>query len=240
VWTKAEAEYYDETSAEMFEPAALDPMVDFLFEQARGGPMLEFAIGTGRVALPVAARGLSVQGIELSPSMAEQLARKPGGDEIDVTIGDMASTRVPGEFTLVYVVWNALMNVPSQDDQVAVFENAAAHLAPGGRFVIEILVPTVGHRHVFSAEPGHAGIDTLDDLAGQLSSSHHWMNVDGRFVYHAGQYRYVWPSELLLMGRVAGLRFVERWGSWTRAPFSAAAASNSITVFEKSWKRRSI
>jgi SAM-dependent methyltransferase len=233
VWTKQEAEYYDTTAAEMFEPAALDPMVDFLFEQARGGRALEFAIGTGRVALPLAARGLSVRGIELSPSMAAELARKPGGDAIAVTIGDMTSTRVAGEFALVYLVWNSLMNVTTQEEQVAVFENAAAHLAPGGRFVIEMLAPSTDQPHVFSTEPNHAGIDTLDDLAGQLSSSHHWINVDGRFVYHAGQYRYVWPSELVLMGRVAGLRLVERWGNWSRGPFTAQPASNTITVFEK-------
>jgi SAM-dependent methyltransferase len=233
VWTKQEAEYYDTTAAEMFEPAALDPMVEFLFEQARGGPALEFAMGTGRVALPLAARGVSVCGIELSPSMAAQLAHKPGGDAIAVTIGDMSSTRLPGEFALVYLVWNSLMNVTTQDEQVAVFANAAAHLAPGGRFVIEMLAPSTDHPHVFSVEPDHAGVDTLDDLAGQLSSSHHWMDVDGRFVYSAGQYRYVWPSELVLMGRVAGLRLVERWGSWSRGPFTGAPASNTITVFEK-------
>ncbi len=232
VWTKAEAEYYDTTSADMFEPAALDPVVDFLFDQARGGPALEFAIGTGRVALPLAARGVRVSGIELSPGMAEQLARKPGAASIDVTIGDMATTRVDGEFSLVYLLWNSLMNVTTQDEQVAVFENAAAHLAPDGRFVIEILVPNGDHPFVFSMDPDHAGIDTIDDREGQLSSSLHWMNLDGRFAFNGSQFRYVWPSEIVLMGRCAGLRLVERWGSWTRTPFTAEPATNSISVFE--------
>jgi Methyltransferase domain len=233
VWTTQEAEQYDETSAEMFEPAVLEPAVDFLFELAQGGAALEFAIGTGRVALPLAARGVAVQGIELSPAMAEQLARKPGGDAIPVTIGDMTSTRVEGEFSLVYLLWNALMNVTTQAEQVAVFENAATHLTSGGRFVLEIMVPTFRQPHIFSMEADHAGIDTLDDPVGQLSSSHHWMNIGGRFVYGAGQFRFVWHSELDLMARVAGMRLVERWGSWSRDPFTAAPASNNISVFEK-------
>ncbi len=233
VWTKQEAEYYDETAPEMFAPATLDPCVDFLFDQARGGRALEFAIGTGRVALPLAARGLRVSGIELSPGMAEQLARKPGADAIGVTIGDMATTRVEGEFSLVYLVWNAINNVPTQDEQVAVFENAAAHLAPGGRFIVEVGVPKLLHPFAAAREPEHVCIDTIDDVVGQLMSSHHWMNVDGRFVYSTGQYRYVWPSELVLMARIAGLRMIERWGSWRRTPFTADGATNSITVFEK-------
>lgn len=233
MWTKQEAEYYDETSAAMFESAVLDPILDFLFEQARSGRALEFAIGTGRVGLPLAARGVSVQGIELSPGMAEQFAQKPGADAVTVTMGDMTSTRVEGEFSLVYLVFNTILNVTTQEEQVAVFENAAAHLAPGGRFVIEVVVPKLQHPFVFSMEAGHAGVDTIDDVVGQLSSSHHWMNVEGRFVYGAGQYRYVWPSELVLMARIAGMRLVERWGSWTRTPFTGAGASNNISVFEK-------
>ncbi len=233
VWTQDEADIYDTTSAAMFDPAVLDPAVDFLFELARGGRVLEFAIGTGRVALPLAARGVRVSGIELSAPMAGQLARKAGGDAIPVTIGDMATTRVEGDFSLVYVVWNALNNVQTQDEQVAVFENAAAHLAPGGHFVVEVGVPKLQHPFVFSMEPDHAGIDTVDDSIGQLMSSHHWMNLGGRFTYGSGQYRYVWPSELVLMGRIAGMRLVERWGSWTREPFTAVGASNGISVFEK-------
>src|SRR5688572_16057635 len=137
-WGRDIAEAYDTTSSAMFDPAVLDPAVDALFELAAGGPALELAIGTGRVALPLRTRGIDVHGIDLSVPMVEQLRAKPGGDAIPVTIGDMSATRVPGTFTLVYLVWNTIMNVTTQDEQVAIFENAAAHLARGGRFVVEV------------------------------------------------------------------------------------------------------
>ena len=163
------------------------------------------------MALPLSARGVPVTGIELSPPMAERLRAKPGADAVPVTIGDMTTARVDGAFSLVYLVFNTIENVTSQDEQVAVFANAAAHLAPGGRFVVEVEVPSLtglpsGERgRVFDLSSGHVGIDTHDDPVGQLLSSHHWTLIDGRWVQDSGQYRYVWPSELDLMARLAGL-----------------------------------
>jgi SAM-dependent methyltransferase len=238
VWGQEVAGVYDVTSAAMFAPGVLDPAVELLFELARGGPALEFAIGTGRVALPLAARGVTVAGIELSPHMTEQLRAKPGADAVNVTVGDMTTTRVSGRFTLVYVVWNAIMNVTTQDDQIAVFMNAAAHLEPGGCFVVEVIVPQL-HRvlpgevgRIFEFEIDHVGIDTFDDLVGQIASSHHWMNVNGRLVHHSAPYRYVWPSELDLMARLAGFELRDRWQGWTREPFTSSS-TEQIAIFEK-------
>ena len=222
----------------MFDPAVLDPTVDLLVELARGGPALEFAVGTGRVALPLSGRGVRVAGIELSPHMAEQLRAKPGADAVAVTIGDMTATRVAGTFTLVYVVWNTIMNVTTQDEQLAVFGNAAAHLAPGGCFVVEVYVPQAHRRlpddpgRVFAMDDDHVGIDTYDDPIGQILSSHHWTAVDGRLVRRSAPYRYVWPAELTLMGRLAGLRMAHRWAGWRKEPFTADS-TNQVAVFEK-------
>jgi SAM-dependent methyltransferase len=237
-WGRDIAEVYDATSAAMFDPAVLDPAVDTLFDLANGGPVLEFAVGTGRVALPLSARGVEVQGIELSPHMAEQLQSKPGSDAVPVTVGDMTTTRVAGAFTLVYLVWNALMNVTTQDEQVAVFSNAWAHLEPDGLFVVEVGVPGLRHLpqgelgRVFTLDPDHVGIDTFDDPVGQISWSHHWMEVDGRLVRHSAPYRYVWPSELDLMARIAGFSLRGRWADWTRAPF-ASDSTSQVAVYEK-------
>ncbi len=237
-WGEDVAAVYDVTSAAMFEPAVVDPAVDLLAELARGGPALELAIGTGRVALPLRARGLTVQGIELSPHMVEQLRHKPGADAIEVTVGDMTTMRVPGTFTLVYLVWNAIMNVTTQPEQVAVFANAAAHLEPGGCFVVEVIVPQLRRvppgelARVFELSGDHVGIETFDDVVGQVSWSHHWMEVDGRLVRHSAPYRYVWPSELDLMARLAGFRLRDRWAGWTRAPFTSDS-TNQVAVFEK-------
>ena len=237
VWSREIAKAYDAISAAMFDPAVLDPTVDVLFDLARGGPALEFAIGTGRVALPLTARGISVSGIELSPHMAEQLRGKPGGEDVPVTIGDMTTTRIRGVFRLVYLVFNTIMNVTTQDEQVAVFTNAAVHLAPAGCFVDEVVVPQpclprgeIGR--VFTMEENHVGIDTFDDLVGQVSSSHHWMAVGGQLVRHSAPFRYVWPSELDLMARIAGLRLKHRWAAWDRAPFTSESTSQ-VAVFEK-------
>jgi SAM-dependent methyltransferase len=237
-WGQDLAEVYDATYAAMFEPPALDPVVDALVELARGGPALEFAVGTGRVALALSARGIAVRGLELSPPMASQMRAKPGADAIPVTIGDMTTTRVPGAFTLVYLVANTIMNVTTQEDQIAVFANAAAHLEPGGLFVVEVMVPQLRSvppgeaGRVFTLEPDHVGIETFDDLVGQIAWSHHWMAVGGRLVRHAAPYRYVWPSELDLMARVTGFRLLHRWAGWSRAPFTSASASQ-VAVFER-------
>jgi hypothetical protein len=212
--------------------------VDVLASLAGDGPALEFAVGTGRVALPLSARGVPVSGIELSPHMAGQLRAKPGADAVPVTVGDMTTTRVDGAFTLVYLVFNTIENVTTQDEQIAVFANAAVHLAAGGRFVVEVEVPSIPHLppgergRVFDLSPGHVGIDTLDDPVGQLLSSHHWTLLDGRWVHGTGQFRYVWPSELDLMARLAGFRLEHRWGGWDRSPFTADSTSQ-VAVYQQ-------
>jgi SAM-dependent methyltransferase len=238
IWDRRTAELYDTTSAAMFDPAVLDPVVDLLAELASDGSALEFAVGSGRVALPLAARGVPVSGVELSPDMAEQLRRKPSADEIPVVIGDMASARVDGSFRVVYLIFNTIMNVTSQDEQVAVFENAAGHLEPGGLFVVEVIVPQLrllppGELgRVFSLEDDHVGIETFDDVLGQITWSHHWTDVDGKLHRHSAPYRYVWPSELDLMARIAGMRLRDRWAGWDRTPFTATSTSQ-VAVYEK-------
>ena len=237
-WGAEIAAVYDATSASMFAPEVLDPCVDALAELADGGPALEFAIGTGRVALPLSRRGVTVHGIELSAPMADQLRAKPGAEAIEVTIGDMTVTRVPGDFRLVYLVWNSIMNVTTQDEQVAVFANAARHLGTGGCFVVEVVVPQLRGlgpgeiSRIFELQDDHIGIETFDDFVGQVASSHHWMTVEGRLVHHSAPYRYVWPSELDLMARLAGLRLRERWANWRRAPFTGDSPQQ-VAVFEK-------
>lgn len=238
MWGDDIAEVYDAVYSEGFEPALLGPMVDLLAELARGGPALEFAVGTGRVALPLSDRGVRVHGIELSPPMAEQLRAKPGADAVAVTVGNMTTTRVDGDFKLVYLVANTIMNVTTQDEQVAVFVNAATHLEPGGCFVVEVIVPQlrrvpVGEAgRVFTLEEDHVGIETFDDLVGQITWSHHWIQADGRLIRHSAPYRYVWPSELDLMARLAGFRVRHRWSGWDRVPFTGDSTSQ-VTVFEK-------
>jgi len=237
-WGPEIAEVYDKTYVAQFEPAVVGPMADLLSGLARGGPVLEFAVGTGRVALALSARGIAVHGIELSPHMAGQLLAKPGAAAVTVTIGDMTSTRVPGRFTLVYLVANTIMNVTTQDDQLVVFANAAAHLEPGGCFVLEVEVPQLRRvppgetGWVFRLEPDHVGIETFDDVAGQVAWSHHWIEADGRLVRHSAPYRYVWPSELDLMAKLTGFRVRDRWAGWDRAPFTSDSHSQ-VVVFEK-------
>jgi len=237
MWDRDVAEVYDQTYRAKFEPSALDPIVGLLAGLAGDGPVLEFAVGTGRVALPLSARGVSVHGLELSPYMAAQLRAKPGA--VPVTIGDMTTTRVPGgPFTLVYLVANTIMNVTTQDAQLAVFANAAGHLAPGGCFVVEVIVPQLRRvppgetARVFTMDPDHVGIETFDDVAAQIAWSHHWIEADGRLVRHSAPYRYVWPSELDLMAKIAGFRLRDRWAGWDRAPFTSGSPSQ-VAVFEK-------
>jgi len=238
VWDEQIAAAYDRTTAGLFEPAVLDPAVDCLAGLARGGRVLEFAVGTGRVALPLSARGVEVHGIELSPPMAEQLRAKPGADAVPVTIGDMTCTRVPGKFTLVYLVRNTIMNVTTQEEQVAVFANAAAHLVAGGCFVVELIVPQLRRvppgeaARVFSLEPDHVGIETFDDVVGQIAWSHHWFSVDGCLLQHSAPYRYVWPSELDLMAQLAGFRLRDRWADWEESPFTSESAEH-VSFYEK-------
>ena len=237
-WGRELAEVYDTTYSAMFESSVLDPTVDLLVEVARDGPALEFAVGTGRVALALSARSVSVHGIELSLHMVEQLRAKPGADVVPVTIGDMTTTRVPGPFKLVYLVANSIMNVTTQDEQLAVFANAAAHLEPGGCFVVEVIVPQLRRvppgevGRIFTLDPDHVGIETFDDLVEQVAWSHHWMEVGGRLVRHSAPYRYVWPSELDLMARIAGFRLRDRWAGWDKSPFTSDSLSE-VAVFEK-------
>jgi SAM-dependent methyltransferase len=232
------AETYDQYSAEMFLPAVVDPVVDFLAELAGGGAALELGIGTGRIALPLAARGVPVQGIDLSEAMVARLRAKPGGTVIPVAIGDFATTTVDGTFALAYLVFNTISNLTTQDEQVACFENVASHLEPGGCFVIELEVPNLqglprGERFVvFHVGDTHVGVDEYD-VANQGLVSHHLQQAeDGTFRRSSGPFRYVWPSELDLMARIAGLTLRERWSGWKREPFTSESTKH-VSVWEK-------
>jgi SAM-dependent methyltransferase len=228
---------YDETAAEMFDTAALDPAVGFLAGLAGDGAALEFGIGTGRVALPLVARGVPVHGIELSKPMVAKLREKPGGAEIGVTIGDIATARVDGSFSLVYAVYNVMMNLTTQAAQVAAFRNAAAHLAPGGAFVIEMGVPGLRRLppgeifHVFHGSESYWGIDEYD-VVNQGLISHHVEIIDGRTERVSMPFRYAWPAELDLMAELAGMRLRERWGGWKREPFTSESRDH-VSVWER-------
>jgi SAM-dependent methyltransferase len=231
------AEHYDETSAAMFEPALLERTVGFLADHARGGTALEFALGTGRIALPLAALGVTVEGIEFSPAMVGQFRRKPGSEHIPVTIGDMSTTRLGRRFSLVYLVWNTISNLTTQDAQVACFQNAADHLQPGGRFVIELWIPELRrllpgeHRVLCEVSDDHVGFDEIDTAA-QTGTSHHYFTVDGNTRHETTPFRYAWPAELDLMARIAGLTLVERWAGWDCSPFTSDSTSH-VSVWEK-------
>ncbi len=218
----------------MFSPAAVDPVVAFLAERARGGAALELGVGTGRIALPLAERGLQVHGIDLSDAMVARLKAKPGGDRIPVVIGDFATAKVDGTFTLVYLVYNTIQNLTTQDAQVACFENAAAHLEPGGCFVIEVGLPDVkGERlRMFDFGDRHIGIDEYDFANQGLVSHHYTRGEDGSFRYGAGPFRYVWPSELDLMARIAGLTPTERYSGWNGEPFTSES-TKLVAVWQK-------
>ena len=221
----------------MFSPEVLDPTVDFLAALAPGGAALELGIGTGRVALPLADRGVRVHGIDLSEAMVAKLREKPGAERIVTTIGDFATTRVEGTFSLVYLVFNTIGNLTTQDDQVACFENAAAHLDSGGCFVIEVGVPNLqrlppGERfRPFDMSPDHIGLDEYD-VANQGLVSHHLWPEDGAWRRSSIPFRYVWPAELDLMARLAGMRLRERWGDWDRSPFTSESRKH-VSVWER-------
>lgn len=205
--------------------------VAFLAQLAGAGPVLELAIGTGRIALPLAARGVSVDGVDLSPAMVERLRAKPGGERLSVTIGDLADVPVPGRYRLVFVVWNSLFNLLSQSDQVRCFQNVAAHLTEDGRFVVEAYVPAFLHRlsndqlvEAEAIELGEVRLDVLrhDAAAQRIEESHVSLSPAGVRLHPVVQ-RYAWPSELDLMAQLAGLRLLERWGGFGREPFDAAS-----------------
>ncbi|UDY37654.1 class I SAM-dependent DNA methyltransferase [Dermatobacter hominis] len=231
------ASTYDEDHAERFAADVIGPTVSVLADLAAGGRALELAVGTGRVALPLVERGVEVVGIELSQAMVDEMAAKPGADRVPVVIGDMATTCVGGEFSLVYLVYSTITNLLTQDEQVACFANAAAHLAPGGRFVVEVGVPSLrrlppGARFVGQeATDRHIGVDELDPRT-QSMTCHHTYVRDGEASVFRSRHRYVWPSELDLMARLAGLELEHRWSDWHRAPFTADSASH-ISVWRK-------
>ena len=225
---------YDEDTASMSTAA----VIDFLEGLADGGRVLELGIGTGRIALPLAAQGLPVYGIELSQAMVAKLKEKPGGEAIEVAIGDFASTTVEGSFRLAYLVFNTIMNLTTQAAQVACFRNAAAHLEPGGCFVIEVELPDLQRLpfgetiRPFRVSEDGWGFDEYD-IPRQGQISHHFSIVDGRLERFSVPFRYVWPSELDLMAEMAGMRLRERWGGWDREPFTNLSIKH-ISVWERS------
>ncbi|HKY12797.1 MAG TPA: class I SAM-dependent methyltransferase [Gaiellaceae bacterium] len=231
------AERYDETAADMFEPVVVDSAVDFLADLAGTGAALELGIGTGRIALPLARRGVRVHGIDLSPAMVARLRAKPGAEDIGVTIGDFATTTVEGTFSVAYLVFNTIMNLTTQDEQVACFQNVAGHLEPGGCFVIEVGVPELQRLppgetvRAFHVSATRLGFDEYD-VGSQGLISHHYSVVDGKLDVHSVPFRYVWPSELDLMARLAGLTLRERWSSWMREPFTSDSTGH-VSVWEK-------
>jgi SAM-dependent methyltransferase len=231
------AEGYDGASPEMYVPALLEATADFLAAEARGGSALEFGIGTGRVALPLSQRGVQVCGIDISADMIEQLRRKPGSEAITTAVGDFAETVVAGEFSLVYVVYNSICNLLEQSEWVQSFRNAARHLSPGGRFVMELWVPDLrrfppGAAAVpFDVSPHHLGFDTLD-VANQRGVSHHYFFRDGQVERLQGEFRYAWPAELDLMAQIGGMTLRERWADWDRSPFTSDSPKH-ISVWER-------
>jgi hypothetical protein len=231
------AERYDESSPALFDPAVVDPVVDFLAGLAGDGAALELGIGTGRIAIPLHRRGVPVHGIDLSPQMVAQLRAKPGSDGIGVTVGDFATTIVEGRFSLAYLVFNTIMNLTTQEAQVACFENVAAHLAPGGSFAVEVMVPQLQRLppgetvRPFAVTPAYLGFDEYD-VANQGLISHHYSVVGGQLELHAVPFRYVWPAELDLMARLAGMTLQERWSGWRREPFTSDS-THHVSVWRK-------
>jgi SAM-dependent methyltransferase len=231
------ARSYHEKWANLFEPAVVDPAVSFLADLAGTGAALELGIGTGRIAIPLSQRGVRVHGIELSPALVAQLQAQPGTDNVEVTIGDFAITRAGGTFKLAYLVRNTITNLTTQDEQVECFRNAAAHLEPGGCFVIEVYVPELQRLppgetiHAFTVTPTHLGFEEYD-VATQIAFSHHYWVVDGQLETFSAPFRYVWRSELDLMARLAGMTLRERWSSWVREPFTSESRSH-VSVWVK-------
>jgi SAM-dependent methyltransferase len=228
---------YEAKWANLFEPAVVDPAVNFLADLAADGAALELGIGTGRLAIPLSQRGVRVHGIELSPAMAAQLRAKAGADDIGVTIGDFASARAGGAFKLAYLVRNTIANLTTQDEQVECFRNVAAQLEPGGCFVIEVYIPELQRLppgetiRAFTVTPTHLGFEEYD-VATQIAFSHHYWVVGGKLETFSAPFRYVWPSELDLMARLAGMTLRERWSNWNREPFTSDSRSH-VSVWEK-------
>jgi SAM-dependent methyltransferase len=229
---------YDESEGETFESAAVESVVDFLVDLAGGGTALELGIGTGRIALPLSRRGVRVHGIDLSTAMVARLQAKPGAEDIGVTIGDFATTRVEGTFSLAYLVFNTIMNLTTQDEQVACFQNVAAHLAPGGRFVIEVGVPDLQRLppgetfRPFHVSATHIGFDEYDVARQGLISHHYTAGPDGNLEPSSIPFRYVWSAELDLMARIAGMTLRDRFAGWRREQFTSESTTH-VSVWEK-------
>jgi SAM-dependent methyltransferase len=231
------AEHFDERYAYLAEPAVVDPIVSFLADLARGGAALELGIGTGRIALPLAQRGIRVHGIELSEAMVAQLRAKPGAQQVGVTVGDFASATVDKRFAIAYIVANTIMNLTTQDEQVSCFQNVAAHLEPNGCFVVEALVPRLRRLppgetfQPFAVGSTHLGFDEYDVVSQGLVSHHYWID-DGKVDIVSPPFRYVWPSELDLMARLADMKLRERWGGWKQEPFTSESDKH-VSVWQK-------
>jgi SAM-dependent methyltransferase len=235
---EAVAARYDDPADPMFQPSAVDPVVEFLAKLAGNGAALELGVGTGRIAVPLSQRGVRVHGIDLSEAMVARLRAKPGAEEIGVTIGDFAATRVEGTFSLAYLVYNTINNLTTQDAQVACFQNVAAHLEPGGCFVIEVGVPALQRLppgetvRPFHVSATRLGFDEYD-VVSQGLISHHYSVVDGKLEARSIPFRYVWPAELDLMARLAGMTLRERFGGWKREPFTRESTKH-VSVWERS------
>jgi len=227
---------YDDNTTDMYDPEVLEPTVEFLAALAGSGRALELGIGTGRVALPLAHRGVPVHGIELSKAMAARLHAKPGGDDITIAIGDFATTTVDESFSLAYLIYNTIMNLTTQAEQVACFRNVATHLEPGGCFVIEVGVPGLRRLppgetfQVFFGSENYWGIDEYD-VANQGLISHHLESVGGKLERFSVPFRYVWPAELDLMAALAGMTLRDRWSGWNREPFTSESTKH-VSVWE--------
>ncbi|MFY0409116.1 class I SAM-dependent methyltransferase [Solicola sp. PLA-1-18] len=238
VWDEVTARRYDEDSAGMFAPEVLVPTVDVLADLAGDGAALELAVGTGRVAVPLLERGVPVSGIELSAAMLAELRHKVDAEALPVVVGDMATARVPGEFALVYLVFNTISNLRTQDEQVACFANAARHLAPGGRFVIELWVPPLRRlppgrlAAPMVVEDDYLCLDTYDPVTQRCTSHHYRTAPDGTARHDSGHFRYLWASECDLMARLAGLELEGRYADWYRSPFTSDSESH-VSVWRK-------
>jgi SAM-dependent methyltransferase len=233
-WT---AQHYEQLWPELFDPAVIDPAVDFLASLAGGGAALELGIGTGRIALPLSRRGVPVHGIDLSPAMVARFRAQPGADAVEVTVGDFAHTRLDRTFRLAYLPRNTITNLTTQDEQVDCFRNVAAHLEPGGLFVVENYIPELRRLppgetiHVFARTPTHLGFEEYD-FATQVAISHHQWVIDGQLRTFSSPHRYLWPAELDLMARLAGMTLRERWSDWYRTRFTGESRSH-ISVWTK-------
>jgi SAM-dependent methyltransferase len=236
LWDDDAALRYDTPGTGMFAPEVLGPTVDRLAGLAGDGRALEFAIGTGRVAIPLAERGVPVTGIELSRPMLDQLRTKADEETIPVVVGDMATALAPGAYSLVYLVFNTISNLLTQAEQVACFRNAARHLIPGGRFVIELWVPELRqlppgrHATVWQSEPGYLGLDTYDVLRQQVVSHHFWFDDGTAARLFRSPHRYIWPAELDLMAQLASLELESRHADWSGGEFTADSRSH-VSVY---------